>query len=135
MAFDKSKLEAKKVQEAERQKQQERNFGPKVLWWKPKVGENFIRLTPPWTSEGHNADMPFREVYRHWDIGQGGYEPKGRSFTCPVKTEDGPGGTCEVCDEVYALRSSGSPADQEIAKKIYAKRRLFCNVIDLKDPV
>lgn len=132
MAFDKEKLNRKAREEEQRQKNQ--NFGPKILWWKPKQGENRIRLTPGWTSEGPNADMPFREVYRHWSIGLGGYDEKGRSFTCPVKTEDGPGGTCEICDEVTALRNSGNPADQEIAKEIYAKRRMYSNVIDLKDP-
>ena len=132
MAFDKEKLNRKAREEEERQKNQ--NFGPKILWWKPAQGESRIRLTPGWTSEGPNADMPFREVYRHWSIGLGGYEDKGRSFTCPVKTEDGPGGVCEICDEVTALRNSGSPADQEMAKEIYAKRRMYSNIVDLKDP-
>ena len=132
MAFDREKLNRKARQQEERQKSQ--NFGPKILWWKPKSGENRIRLTPGWTEEGPNANMPFREVYRHWSIGMGGYEDKGRSFTCPVKTEDGPGGVCEICDEVSALRNSGSEADQEIAKEIYAKRRMYSNIIDLKDP-
>jgi hypothetical protein len=134
MAIDFSKVN--KLVDDERVREKGNSFGPRILWWKPQSGENRIRICPPWTTEGANADVPFREVYRHWSVGEGGYvEEGGLSFTCPVKTSDGPGGTCEVCDLVTELRNSGSPADSEFAKQLYAKRRLYSNMVDLKDPV
>lgn len=135
MAFNLDKINKKIEAEREREKAQS-GFGPKVLWWKPKVGENRIRLTPAWTEEGENAGMPFREVYRHWGVVEGGFSDEGgASFTCPVRTPDGPGGTCEICDFVAALRASGNPADNETAKQLTAKRRMYSNIIDMKDPV
>lgn len=136
MAIDFSRLNQLIEDEREREREKKNGFGPKVLWWKAKQGENRIRICPPWTEEGPNGGLPFREVYQHWGVGEGGYvEEGGRMFTCPVKTPSGPGGTCEVCDLVAQLRASGSPADNEIAKQLYAKRRLYSNIIDLKDPV
>lgn len=136
MSLDFSKINKKIQDERDREKALSTGFGPKVLWWKPRAGENAIRVTPPWTEEGANAGMPFREVYRHWGVAEGGFtEEGGLSFTCPVRTPDGPGGTCEVCDFVAQLKASGNPADNEVAKNLVAKRRLYSNIVDLSDDV
>ena len=116
MGIDFSKLN-QRIQE-EKERENRGNFGPKVLYWKPAQGQNRIRLCPPWTEEGHNSGLPFREIYRHWSIGESGYvEEGGTSFTCPVRTEDSPGGTCPICDLVSELRASGNPADQERSRR------------------
>jgi hypothetical protein len=132
MTIDFDKIRRKRQEEKQRQT---RTFD-KIRYWKPKTGENQIRLMPPWTTEGTNANAFWREVHRHWNVGNGGYDEEGGfSYTCPVKTPDGPGGTCEVCDFVKELRDAGTPSELEIAKKLAARRSVYSNVVDLKDPV
>lgn len=134
MAIDIGKIKAK-IEEEKRLAAQRKSF-EKIRWWKPRVGENLIRLMPPWTSEGPNADVFYRETYRHWSVGSGGYDKEnGLNFTCPVKTPDGPGGVCEVCDHAKKLRQSGDPTDLEEAKLLSAKKRISSNIVDLNDPV
>lgn len=101
-------------------------------YWSPTVGKNSIRILPPWTDEGPNANQFDREVYMHWNIGP---EEKGATFPCPEKTPNGPGGGCPICEYVAALRASGDPADAEMAGDSAAKVRHYSNVIDLDDPV
>lgn len=102
----------------------------------PKVGDNRLRIMPPWTDEGPNEGQFWREILTHWNVGEGGYdEESGRPFTCPLKTPDGPGDSCAVCEFVKKLRNTGEPADVEIAKQIGARRHYYMNVVDLKDPV
>lgn len=132
MAVDISKV-TKKVQE---EKARASRTFERVRFWKAKNGDNLIRLMPPWTDEGPNANVFWREVYTHWNIGQGGFdEENGMSYTCPVKTPDGPGGTCEVCELAKQFKDSGDPADSAIAKELFAKRRTMTNIVDLNDPV
>jgi hypothetical protein len=132
MAINFDKIKNKQTEEASKG----RKSYEYVQRFKLKTGENRIRLMPPWTDEGVNADQFWVETYTHWNVGQGGYdEENGRRFTCPVKTPNGPGGACEVCDLAATLRASDDPADQELSKLLYAKRSFISNVINLKDPV
>lgn len=106
----------------------------KINRFKPKVGENKIRILPPWTDEGHNAGQFWRELLQHWNVGEGGYQEEGgRIFLCPLRTPDGPGSECDVCDFVQKLRNSDNPADSEVAKEIAPKRTYIMNVVELKD--
>lgn len=128
---DMQKVRAKVAEEAAKKN---RSFD-KVRRLKLKTGENQLRLLPPWTEEGTNANQFWTETYTHWSIGNGGYdEENGRRFTCPVKTPGGPGGPCEVCDLNASLRNSQDPSDVELGKQIYARRQFNSNVVNLKDP-
>lgn len=133
MGVDFSKVKTKALEE----KQKANRTFERIRWWKPKVGENRIRLMPPWTDEGPNASQFWREIYQHWNIGEGGFDDEnGYRFTCPVRTPDGPeGAVCEVCDLHQQLRASGDPADAEIAKEIRAKMSVMSNIVDMDDAV
>src|SRR5258706_2411143 len=89
-----------------------------VKFWKPKQGENRIRLMPPWKTRAHpkpcrcevchNADDFCREVYLHWNVGTS--EENQQTFTCPVRTPPNKGSNCVICGYVDQLRGSGDAA-------------------------
>jgi hypothetical protein len=121
----------------QRQKEEEKKAAARMAggfrFWSPKQGKNLVRLLPPWTEEGLNADQFEREVYMHWSVGDG---ENTSSFLCPKKTPNLEGGPqpCPVCDEVDRLRATGDPTDAEAATKIAAKQRFYSNIIDLENP-
>ena len=117
-------------QKVEEQKEAARQTGG-VRSWKPPSGRSNIRLLPPWTDEGPNAGDFAREVFTHWNVGDGEAQ---RTFTCPLKTPD-LGGPCVVCDHVSALRATGDPVDSENAQEDSASQGFQSNIIDLDDPV
>ncbi len=132
MAIDFEKMRKNKAEEAAKKN---KTFDT-IRRLKLKVGENRLRIMPPWTEEGEHAGQFASETFTHWNIGEGGYvEEGGRRFSCPVKTPGGPGGPCEVCDLNSSLRGSSEPADVEMGKQIYARRQFTSNVVNLKDPV
>jgi len=112
------------------QKEAARAVGP-VRWWTPEQGQNNIRLLPPWTKEGRNANSFAREIYTHWNIGDG---DDTTAFTCPLKTPD-LGEACPICEEVDRLRATGDPVDAEKASDLRAKQGFVSNIIDLDDPI
>lgn len=128
--IDIKKAREKKEQRA-REEAKRKNFSP-TLWWKPKVGENIIRLMPPWTAEGPNAGQFWREVHIHWGVGPD--EDNQRNFNCPARTP-GEGGPCPVCDYVKQLRATRNSVDMELAKDIAAKPSYYSNIVDKEDPV
>lgn len=103
-----------------------------TLFWAPKQGANAIRIMPPWTEEGHNANDFAREVSQHWLTLEGGAR---RPFTCPARTPDVDDDVCEICDYKNALLSSGNPEDAEAAEAFYGKTKYLSNIVDLSDPV
>lgn len=132
MTIDFDKIRRKRQEE----KARKTRIFDKIRFYKPAKGENLIRLMPPWTTEGENANQFWREIYQHWNVGAGGYDEEGGwRYTCPVKTPDGPGGTCEVCDLSKELREKGTPAELELAKNLSARRAVLSNIVALKDPV
>lgn len=130
MAVNISKARQKAQEEAAKQS----NFTYQhIIWYKTKPGNNPIRLMPPWTYDDSNpnAEQFWREVYMHFGVG-----PNEVALPCPKETPHGPANDeCPVCDEVARLKSSGNPADAEVAKSIRAKQRSYSNVVDLRDPV
>src|SRR5262245_25310206 len=54
---------------------------PLVRYWMPKEGKNRIRILPPWTTEGPNANQYWREVAMHFKVGA-----ESKFFVCPGKT-------------------------------------------------
>ena len=118
-------------QKQEEQKAAARASGGQRYLDKLQVGENPLRILPPWTDEGPNANDFCREIYQHWGVDPN--NPKA-PVTCPKRTH-GLDGECPICDYVQALRKTGDPGDAERAAKIMAKVRYYSNVIDLNDPV
>jgi len=127
---DKGKVAQKAAEEAAKA-----NRGPKtaMLYWKPKQGQNSIRVMPPWTDDGVNAFQFWRECYVHWSIGPD--ENNAQHFSCPKQTPGSTDTECPICDEYDRLRASSDPADKEAAKGLRAKQRSFSNIIDLSDPL
>lgn len=101
-----------------------------VKYWKPKVGQNIVRILPPWTTEGTNAFQWWRQIWQHWNVGP---EESKKTVVCPEKTPPKEG-KCPICEELERLRVTGDPADLEIAKQMRAQMRVHANIIDLKDP-
>jgi len=100
-----------------------------VKRWKPNVGDSRVRIMPPWTSDGYNADNWANEVYLHWGVPGVEYP-----ILCVTQTP-GKEGSCAICDLVDNLRASQDPADNEMAKDLRAKSSYDANIVNLKDPV
>lgn len=129
MGVDVSKVKAKAEEEAQRAAQR---TATGFKYWSPKAGKNRIRILPPWTAQGANANQFWREIYVHWNIGLD--EESSESFPCPTRTPNGTGGVCPVCVYVDKLRATKDPADAEMAQNYRAKQRFYSNIIDLEDP-
>lgn len=93
-------------------------------WLKLEPGRNVIRLLPP--PAGRNT--PFVVVRQHYLQMPGEADPI--SFNCPKAMLKK---FCPVCAKADKLRSSGKARDRNRAKELYAKRRVFANVIDRND--
>jgi hypothetical protein len=133
MGVDFEKIKKKAAEEKLRAAK--RNF-TKANFWTPKDGSNEIRLLPPWTNDpdNENCGLFWREIYVHFGVGADG-ENKGRIFSCPQRSPDGPKTSCPICAHVESLYATQDPVDAEVAKDIRAKQRLYSNIIDLSDPV
>lgn len=100
-----------------------------VVRWKPKVGENPIRLLPPWTEVGPHAGLFWRELELHWNVQSMNVEDNGEgsSFTIPC-LEKSIGAAeafgydpseiipCPICAHVGDLARSESPIDVDLSK-------------------
>jgi len=86
---------------------------------KLKEGRNIIRILP--APQGQRS--PFNVTFQHFvDIAG-----NRKSVICAKVTARK---RCLVCEKIDELRKSKSQADQEMASALYARRRIFCNVID-----
>jgi hypothetical protein len=103
-----------------------------MLYWKPKNGENKVRILPPWTDQGANAFQFHRETWIHWNVGPDGHTV---NVVCPAKTEGAADLRCPVCDERNRLMASDDITDKELGKQLRPKLNCFSNVIDTHDPV
>lgn len=90
-----------------------------------KVGRNVIRVLPP----PAGARSPFKVIHQHFINVPGATGPI--SFVCPRLTLKK---ACAVCTEADALRASGNPVDADRANDLFARRRVFTNVIDRGAP-
>lgn len=136
MGVDIAKARARAEEELAKSKANaNRSASYSIKYWKPKAGQNRIRLMPPWTEDPNNpnAKQFWREIYIHWSIGED--ENNKKSFACPVKTPVSPGGDCPICQHVDKLRATKSAIDAEQAKELRAKQQLYSNMVDLDDPV
>lgn len=93
-----------------------------VKVWRPKSGENLIRILPPtWQpNDGHFG----YEVFLHKFVGG-----VSGSYLCPEKMNTGD--KCAVCEEMRAAKKEG--ADEEEVKKLSPKQAYVCYVLDRDD--
>lgn len=87
--------------------------GSRTEFWKPKDGENNVRIVP--TPDGD----PFKEKFFHYNVAQGG-------FLCPKKNF---GDNCPVCSFANKLWNEGTEDSKKMAKNLFAKQRFFSPVL------
>ena len=83
--------------------------------WKPKPGQNQIRIVP----YAHNKDNPFIELFFHYDIGN-------RSYLSPMSF----GRPDPIEEFAEKLKGSGNRDDWKLGRKLDAKMRTFVPVIE-----
>ncbi len=94
-------------------------------FFKVKAGKNYMRILPP--PAGQRS--PFRVTYQHY-LNMPGAQGKTQSVICArLEAKQ----ACLVCQKVDELRASQAKADQDAASDLFARRRVFCNVIDRND--
>jgi hypothetical protein len=132
MAFkvDPSRVAKKAAEEAAKAAAFDRQNVARI-YWKPKQGKNQIRILPPWTDQGQNAGLFWREISVHWGVGAD--ENNVHHLSCPKETPPG-GGECPVCDEYERFKSSSDPAEKEAARELRPKSRSYSNIIDMDSP-
>jgi hypothetical protein len=94
-------------------------------YMKLEVGDNIVRILPPLVGK----TSPFRVIWQHYIEVPG--QEKSLSFVCPLKEARKP---CPICAHADKLKVSGNPLDVDKAKSLFARRRVFANVIDRKNP-
>ena len=128
MGIDFNKLNSARKVIEEKLNKSSGNF-PTFLFWKPKAGDNLIRIMPPWTSEGEFAGVFWREVSQHWGVSE---DQKG-PILCPKRTP-GIDEECPICDFIDELRGmKDDVAAQALAKDLRGKAAYFLNIVDLSD--
>lgn len=93
-------------------------------FFKFEVGKNVMRFLPP--PAGPNS--PFAVVWQHFVQLPG--MTNAASFNCPLKMAGKP---CPVCSKVSALRSSGNPADYDLAGTYLPRTRVYASGIARAD--
>ena len=92
--------------------------GSKSTMWKPKSGDQHIRILP--TADGD----PFREFHFHYNVG------KNPGIYCNKRND---GGECPICDFASKLWRDGVESDDQNlkneAKKLFARKRYYSPVL------
>jgi len=92
--------------------------GKSSTMWKPKAGDQNIRILP--TSDGD----PFREFHFHYNVG------KNPGIYCNKRND---GGECAICDFASKLWREGVENDDSTlkneAKKLFARKRYYSPVL------
>jgi len=83
--------------------------------WKPPAGKSVVRITP----YIHNKDLPFVELYFHFNIS------KGRPILSPTSY----GEADPILEFANKLKLSGNREDFLLARKLEPKQRIFAPVI------
>lgn len=132
MALDRSKI----LQARAELDNNKKKFVPfkNIKRFRPAEGDNRIRILPPWTTQGTNANQFWRIIDIHWNVAPQDWQGL-RNFTCPFYTPGAGQGLCLVCRFVQKLRKTKNPSDLELAKVLGARRTAYMNIVDLKDPV
>lgn len=85
--------------------------------FKPKAGENHIRILPPAHEDAEHYGI---DVWMHYDVG-----PDGDSYLCRQRMGEG---ECPICKEISARKRAGE--DEQELKRHEAKRRVLFWLID-----
>lgn len=102
----------KQIQKQEEDRKNGKNFDALTN------GKNKRRVMPPWAG---SEDWRKYAAY-HFNV------LEKQAVLCPKKTFNKP---CPICDYNEELYKSNDPADKEEAKKVRAKDRFYCNVLNL----
>jgi len=130
MALDNKMLEKIK-QQKEKMVASAPRMGTSAKFWKPKEGDNPVRVMPCWTDQDPFVGAFWREVAQHWGVSP---DQKG-PILCVEKTPFLEG-SCPICAFVDELRKdTGNVEAQELAKTLRAKIAYLVNLVDLTDPV
>jgi len=108
---------------AARQRYEElKKMGQGGNFWKPQEGENIVRFLP-----AYKEGAPFYlETMLHFGLGS----DNSQTVTCNQFY----GQPCYICEVVAKLRESEDPEDLKRARDMAPRRRIFYNIIDLKNP-
>lgn len=101
-----------------------RKEGYRKDFWFPKEGMNTIRFMPHWSGD-LESDCWCETMY-HKGIG-----PDKKTLVCikfQLKEE------CPICVAVDAMFKTKDKEDIAYAKKLVGKRRIYWNIVDLKEP-
>jgi hypothetical protein len=109
-----------------------RGGGARAQFWKPRNGENRIRIMPPWTNEVVEfLDQFWRQVAQHWNVSEDQRGP----VLCPKRTP-GLNDDCPICEFVDSIKKDKSNVQaQALVKDIRAKITFLYNIVDMKDAV
>tara|TARA_R100000315_G_C5203242_1_gene119763 strand:+ start:98 stop:934 length:837 start_codon:yes stop_codon:yes gene_type:complete len=91
-------------------------------FWKIPDGHSSVRIVTP--ADGD----PFKEVYMHY-LTFNGQSPNGRrkeAVVCPKRQF---GQRCPICELATNLWFNGTPQDQTVAKKLFARERYYSPVL------
>jgi hypothetical protein len=91
-------------------------------FWKIPDGHSSVRIVTP--ADGD----PFKEVYMHY-LTFSGQSPNGRrkeAVVCPKRQF---GQRCPICELATNLWFNGTPQDQTVAKKLFARERYYSPVL------
>lgn len=91
------------------------------------VGRTQIRILPPPAGQ----KTPFVVVHQHYIQMPGDDKPI--VFVCPRVSSRGKK-HCPACEKAEEMYRSSNPMDRKRGQALFPKRRVFCNVIDRKDP-
>jgi hypothetical protein len=113
------------LETAQEEKQESDASGAGADFMKLVAGKNVVRFLPPKVGQR----TPFIVVYQHYVKMPGLTSPA--VFACPRMMKKEPCGACAKAEE---LKATGNPADADMAKDLFASRRVFANVINRANP-
>ncbi len=105
-------------------KLQKTNLGGGSEFWKPKQGDNLIRLLP---GVGEMNDIFWVEKGSHFiELGSNNW----KTWICPEFTAGEP---CPICEYVRALYNTGDKGDKTLADDLRMTKAYSVNLIDRKN--
>ena len=104
----------KKLDNLQQQNQRPSGEGRKMIFWRPSVGKQVIRIVP----SKFNKANPFSELYFHYGIGD-------RPIISPTNW----GEKDPIVEFAKQLRSTGDKDNYRLARKLDPKMRVFVPII------
>jgi len=95
------------------------------IYWRPKTGNNRVRILPPWNEEG----VFYLETALHYGFKDA---EGGRAYPCLRKLGEA---KCPTCQVVARFSEDNDPDIKKIVKQMKAKGVWFMNIIDRKSEI